>query len=122
MLAWQIDSREVALQSSERNTVFFHREVVSCIISSHARGHVRSAAHASSRLMMHQHRLALHTMRDADGALEVVDTTRVAVLTEVVIGMDLVQVANTIHVTWVEHELVGFGGETREEGEWDDKE
>lgn len=58
--------------------------------------------------------LPTYAASGADGALEVVDTSELAVRDEVVIWLDLVQVAHAVDVAWVIHKFVGFEEESRE--------
>jgi hypothetical protein len=60
-------------------------------------------------------------MRHADSALEVFHTSGSSVLTEVMFGMEFVEVTHAVDIAWVEHELVCFGNKTREESQWDHK-
>ena len=74
-------------------------------------------AHAAA-----QDRHATNTAGCADCVLDVRETTKLPVGLEVVVWVKLVQVADMVDVARVEHELVGFEHETRQERQRNNKE
>ena len=57
-------------------------------------------------------------MRHAESTLQVINAARVPILAEVVLRMELVEIANAVQVTGIEHGLVGLADETWKKCKW----
>ena len=65
--------------------------------------------------------LPSHTATGADSAPQVRDAAVLSVPTEVVVCVELVEVAHAVDVAWIEYESVCLGTEARKKGEGDDE-